>query len=411
MADALIYFVVIYGLMIQFAKYRTRWKPTLIAQFFLGWLTIELAAFHALTHIALLLMALGDLGDWQWSTSLAVLLAAFNIRQLQLMHQLASATQQEFAKTLAIGLGDKFSESIAQERLNTLNQPSQQHWYKPFSLNTDQYQHFSNITYGPEERNTLDLFKPKDGAYRPRPVMLQIHGGGWMLGYGERQALPLRNRLIEAGWIFVSINYRLSPKHRMPAHLVDCKRAVAWIKANIAEYGGNPDFILTTGGSAGGHLCSLLALTANQHLSTLQPGFEECDTTVQGCLPMYGVYDLTDSNQHRADLPVQDFLEQRIMPTKLDDDADFWRLMSPTLQVHADAPPFMVTHGQLDTLSFVEDAQYFAKALRKSSNQPCVYTELEQTQHAFDIFNSPRCLQTVDAMHTFSEWVYSRYLK
>jgi acetyl esterase/lipase len=241
--------------------------------------------------------------------------------------------------------------------------------------------------------------------------MLQIHGGGWMLGYSDRQALPLRNKLVEAGWIFVSINYRLSPKHRVPAHIIDCNQALLWIKENIAEYGGNPDFILTTGGSAGGHLCSLLALTANKYQDILQPGFEDADLSVQGCLPVYGVYDFKDRNHHRDDLPMKDFLADKVMPSKEEEDPEFWDLMSPTAQSHAERPPFMVSHGELDTLSFVEDAKYFVKALRNDSDVPCVYTELEGAQHAYDIFYSPRCIYTVQAMHSFCEYLYSQYLK
>ncbi len=75
---------------------------------------------------------------------------------------------------------------------------------------------------------------------------------------------------------------------------------------NIGDYGGDPDFIALTGGSAGGHLCALTALTANQPV--LQPGFESADTEVQAAVPYYGVYDLTRvDNMHTMMLP---FLER-----------------------------------------------------------------------------------------------------
>ncbi len=167
---------------------------------------------------------------------------------------------------------------------------------------------------------------------------------------------------------------------------------------------------MTTGGSAGGHLCSLTALTANQQKELLQPGFEEADTSVQGCLPMYGVYDFKDRHHHRDDMPMMDFLADNIMPSCSKED-ELWDIASPIANIDEKAPPFMISHGQLDTLSFVEDAQYFAKEMRLNSKAPCVYTELEETQHAWDIFYSPRCIQTIQAMHEFSEWVYSQYLK
>jgi len=410
MAESLIYLSLSYLFLIEFAKRRTRCNFTLILQFFIGWLIIELAAFHAAINAGLMLMAFGDLGDWQWHTWLGLAVSALNIYLLKNIHDFGQQTHKEFDKTLAIGLGDNYQSNILDERQAKLNSKTG-NWLKPFSLSNDSYEHFSNVVYGPNDRNTLDLYKPKNGAYKPRPVMLQIHGGGWTLGYSERQGLPLRNQLIEAGWIFVSINYRLSPKDAFPAHLIDCKQAVHWIKENIEQYGGDPNFILTTGGSAGGHLCSLTALTANQHQDLLQPGFEEADTSVQGCLPMYGVYDFIDRNAHREDMPITDFLAKTVMQCSPEQDEKLWDIASPIAMVHKDAPPFMITHGELDTLSFIEDAQYFAKEMRLNSNAACVYTEVEQAQHAFDIFNSPRCLQTIYAMHEFCEWVYSDYLR
>ena len=68
--------------------------------------------------------------------------------------------------------------------------------------------------------------------------------------------------MAERGWICVSMAYRVSPRNTWPAHIVDVKRALAWVKENIADYGGDPDFVAITGGSAGGHLTALAALTA-----------------------------------------------------------------------------------------------------------------------------------------------------
>ncbi|MCK5880342.1 MAG: alpha/beta hydrolase, partial [Sinobacterium sp.] len=224
MAESLFCFSLSYLFLILFAKRRTRCKYTLVIQFFIGWLVIELAAFHAAVNVGAILMAIGDAGDWQWHSYFGLAFSAVNIWLLKNMHTEANTTQLAFDKTLTEGFGADFSKSITEERANKLNTNSAS-WYKPFSLKTDRYEHFSNVVYGPNDRNTLDLYKPKDGAYKPRPVMLQIHGGGWMLGHSERQGLPLRNKLIEAGWIFVSINYRLSPKSAFPDHLIDCKQA------------------------------------------------------------------------------------------------------------------------------------------------------------------------------------------
>ncbi len=91
------------------------------------------------------------------------------------------------------------------------------------------------------------------------------------------------SHLAARGWICVSIGYRVSPMHTWPDHIVDVKRALAWVKENIAHYGGDPDFVAITGGSAGGHLSTLAALTPND--PAFQPGFEDADTSGVASVP------------------------------------------------------------------------------------------------------------------------------
>ena len=132
-------------------------------------------------------------------------------------------------------------------------------------------------------------------------MLFQVHGGAWVTGMKEGQAEPLMGHLAERGWVCVAPNYRLSPRATWPDHIVDVKRALAWVKQNIAEHGGDPDFVVITGGSAGGHLCALTALTPN--LAEWQPGFEDVDTSVVAAVPFYGVYDFTNHYRtSRADI-------------------------------------------------------------------------------------------------------------
>ena len=69
--------------------------------------------------------------------------------------------------------------------------------------------------------------------------------------------------MAQRGWLCVSINYRLSPESAFPAHIEDVKLALGWVKQHIDDYGGNPDYVAITGGSAGGHLATLAAVTAD----------------------------------------------------------------------------------------------------------------------------------------------------
>ena len=139
---------------------------------------------------------------------------------------------------------------------------------------------------GAGRRHHLDVYLPAAGVSRA-PVLLQVHGGAWIIGNKRQQALPLMHHLAAHGWVCVATNYRLSPKATFPDHLVDVKRALAWVREHVAEYGGDPDFVAITGGSAGGHLAALAAFTAND--PEYQPGFEDVDTSVAACVPFYGV--------------------------------------------------------------------------------------------------------------------------
>jgi acetyl esterase/lipase len=201
----------------------------------------------------------------------------------------------------------------------------------------------------------------------------------------------------------VTPNYRLSPKARFPAHLVDCKRALAWIRSHVAEYGGDPSFVAVTGGSAGGHLAALMGLTAND--ARLQPGFETVDTGVAACVPFYGVYDFTDRHGLKGSGPgMVEWLAKNVMPCPPSQDPALWDLASPITLVRESAPPFFVLHGTHDSLASTAEARLFAKRLRAVSRQPVAYAELPGAQHAWEIFKSARAMYSVHAVARFLEW-------
>ena len=70
-----------------------------------------------------------------------------------------------------------------------------------------------------------------DPVFEENPVLLQVHGGAWMIGEKEQQALPLMYHLASRGWLCVAINYRLSPRAAFPAHIIDVKKAIAEMKS------------------------------------------------------------------------------------------------------------------------------------------------------------------------------------
>jgi acetyl esterase/lipase len=230
-----------------------------------------------------------------------------------------------------------------------------------------------------------------------------------MVGNKREQGFPLMYELARHGWVCVTVNYRLSPRATWPDHVVDCKRAVAWVRSHIAEYGGDPGFIAVTGGSAGGHLSALVALSAGDR--SFQPGFEDEDTSVDACVPLYGVYDMTGgrgrikSPNARYDDGLIRLLERQVFKRHFDENPKIFEDASPIYRVRPDAPPFFVIHGSNDTLVPVTSARRFVEELRSVSKSPVLYAELPQTQHAFDVLPSVRSAHAVAAIVRFLESV------
>lgn len=252
-------------------------------------------------------------------------------------------------------------------------------------------------------RGMLDIYTSEVTPAAGAPVLLQVHGGAWILGKKDQQGLPLMQHLAAKGWVCVAINYRLAPRDPWPAQIVDVKAAIAWVKTHIAEFGGDPDYIAITGGSAGGHLCALAAVTPND--KEFQPGFEDADTSVQVAVPHYGVYDLTGSTGIRSVTQTRDgFLAPRVMQRTYAEDPDVYRKASPLERVGEDAPDFFVLHGASDTLVNVGQARAFVQRLREVSRHSVVYAELPGAQHAFDIFPSVRSAHIVRAIDRYLHW-------
>ena|ERR1700726_2846734 len=264
----------------------------------------------------------------------------------------------------------------------------------------------SDIPYGPGgTEHLLDIWRRHDLAPgRRAPVLIQVPGGAWAVGDKRVQAYTLMSRMAELGWICVSINYSKSPRCTFPTHLIDVKRAIAWVRENIADYGGDPDFMAITGGSAGGHLASLAALTPND--PQFQPGFEDADTTVQAVAPYYGVYDFTDfENMHEIMLP---FLEHFVLKTRYSENPERFRSASPVTYAHGQAPPFFVLHGEKDELVPTGQARAFCAALRGAGAATVAYAELANAHHAFDITPTVRSRLAADAVSDFLGVVYGR---
>ncbi len=284
---------------------------------------------------------------------------------------------------------------------------------KPFAYRLPGVTRHKNIEYCTVNGRSLKLdIYHRDDLPENAPVLYQMHGGAWLENCGSKneQALPLMNQLAANGWVCVAIEYRLSPGSTFPEHIIDCKLGLSWVKDHIADYGGNPDFVIATGGSAGGHLSTLLALSANA--PEFQPGFEDANTEVQGCIPFYGVYDFLNSqNQRSAGESLSQWISAKVLKQTRAEKPELWRQASPLYWVHKDAPPFLIIHGEADTLVPVAESQELYKALQAVSEQPVAYAELPDAQHAFEIGISLRTQIVVNQLCVYLDELYRRHLQ
>lgn len=257
----------------------------------------------------------------------------------------------------------------------------------------------------------LDILKSACLTPRSRaPVLFYIHGGGWSKGLGDKSdKVPIIYNMAELGWVVVSINYRLFPDNHWPDYIIDCKRALRWVKQNIATYGGDPDMLILSGSSAGGHLASLLAVTGTTYkVPEWQPGFEDFDMSVQGCVAWYPATDTSadwftqftgkdyDKEAHESASPHHrcEKIIKHINEGKLDH----------TLC------PFLVIQGQVDALTPTPNVYSFYKVLKTHPKSSLVeYVEFPNAQHAFDMLASPRSFYATGVAARFCTTIVSKH--
>jgi acetyl esterase/lipase len=376
--------------------------------FMLAWLAGELAYIHLFWQIILTIVVALTGGLQTESGQQGLLIFACSWLGLLYLHRQSMDTPVTLNRSLRDSLGENYRSDIPAARRPLLrDQIDSGEWMRPFHMRRDAVVVHRNLPYGDHgERNLLDVYQPETPREGGFPILLQVHGGAWMIGNKQQQALPLMYHLAQRGWLCVACNYRLSPKDVFPAHIIDVKKTIAWIRENAEQYGGDPEFLAITGGSAGGHLSSLAALTPNK--PEWQPGFEEADTSVAAAVPFYGVYDFLDRDNIRGAMSMDSTLEKYVFKTSKSADRDSWDDGSPLSHVAADAPPMFVIQGTHDSLVWVEEARKFVASLREVSTQTVAYAELPGAQHAFEVFHSVRTDHTVNAVTDFLEWCHAQ---
>lgn len=223
---------------------------------------------------------------------------------------------------------------------------------------------------------TMDLYYPSH-TDKPLPTIVYVHGGGWYsgdkeTGTGKYDIAPL----VKNGYLVAAINYRLAPRYKFPAQIEDVKCAVRFLRANADKYNIDINNIGAFGDSAGGHLVSLLGVTADSSVFGKCEVNSEQSDSVQAVVDIYGPADLTTNFEVYNSL----FLETVFNTTE--PDAEILEKGSPVSYVSDDAPPFLIIHGDKDDIVSPEQSQTLYNQLL-SASVPASLLVVQNCGHVF----------------------------
>lgn len=229
--------------------------------------------------------------------------------------------------------------------------------------------------YGDDYWQKVDLYLPEDTNAKDVPVLVFLHGGGWEFGYKEWMGF-MAPAFTDLPAIFVSVSYRLLPEARFPAHIDDTIAAIAWVHANIAKHGGDPERLFVGGHSAGAHLAALAVLQRNKLAEAGVP-----IRAIRGCVPVSGTY--------KFEIGALEARGKFLLKRPEDAPA-----ASPQSHVAGNRVPFYITWGDKDLPHVLESGMPMVEAM-KAAGCPVEYKIFEGFDH-FDI--------SLDNANPDSEW-------
>jgi acetyl esterase/lipase len=201
----------------------------------------------------------------------------------------------------------------------------------------------------------LDLYIPTMGS-GPFPVVIMVHGGGFMMGdKADGAGLSGVDQLLAAGYVVASINYRLSSEATYPAQIFDAKAAVRFLRANAAQYNLNPDKFGAWGASAGGNIVSLLGTTCGvAELEGAELGNAEQSSCVQAVVDWFGPIDFLAMDEQFAGTScpqthdAADSPESKLVGAAIQTVPDIVKTTNPMNYITADDASFFIENGTAD---------------------------------------------------------------
>jgi acetyl esterase/lipase len=211
---------------------------------------------------------------------------------------------------------------------------------------------FTTVTYCSDggKAQTLDIYEPS-GATALRPLLIVVHGGSWDSGNAAMdQQNPLTqmvvNEVMASGFAVASINYRLAPGDLWPAQITDIRCAVRFLRATAPRWHVDPQLFTALGDSAGAHLVSLDALSAQQNPAWNSGDYAGWSSGLEAVVDCWGPADLNAPGWTRLAIGIG----RNVFRATLGTASDVLRDASPVNHVHPGAPPFLIVQGSRDAL-------------------------------------------------------------
>ena len=244
-----------------------------------------------------------------------------------------------------------------------------------------------------DQAQKLDLYLPETPSERPLPLIVHIHGGGW-LG-GSKFPCPVVD-LVNQGYAVASVEYRFSNKAVFPAQIQDCQAAIRWLRAHSKQFGIDPEHVGVVGGSAGGHLSALVGTAGGKKAFPKIGGHEDQSDRVQAVCDIYGPTNFTDVVQQAGDdKNVKNIFKfntpgdpySSLIGTRLDDKPKT-DAVSPVHYVSEETPPMLILHGTHDALVPYAQSVELANLL-KTKGVPVWLQTLPGSGHGGPAFGKP----------------------
>lgn len=238
-----------------------------------------------------------------------------------------------------------------------------------------------NISYGPHKMNVLDVYRPV-GAAPKLPVIVSVHGGGWVYGDKELYSHYCLS-LAQRGFVVVNFTYRLSPESKFPCHLEDTVKVFDWVKKNATRYGMDRENIFALGDSAGGHILALYCAMCTNPEYAAKYDFQPTEGVIPKAIALNcSVLDIDVAKEGMAGTTMK--LMKDVLPHKGTEEE--LALVNPIAYVNEKFPPCYIMTANEDFLRAQPDT--FTKKL-DTCGVPYIYkmygSEFDKLGHVFHL--------------------------